>query len=333
MTAARWQWWVSALALLLPFVVIAGVTRTEPSSAAGWLQQMGSALVERTYDGEFLHLAAGQAERLRILHAADVAEGAERLISLSGVGREIVRRGAVVSCYLPDQKRVLVESPEEQGLLLGTLPRFDVQSLQANYQLLLGSRSRGLLGRPTQVVEVRPRDAHRFGYRLWLDVATGMPVRSDLYDQDGRVLDQVLFIRLDFPSTLAAKLLNTSIDPRGYTVVNQRQHLLAAPSALPWGTLPLPPGFKLISATEQVVQSGQPSARHLVLSDGLATVSVFVEPITSGQSPREGQGAVGSAYAMSLILGANHVTAIGEVPADTVRLIALSIEAATGLLR
>ena len=180
------------------------------------------------------------------------------------------------------------------------------------------------------LIDVRPRDRHRFGYRLWIDETTYMPVRTELYDTDGRILEQVLFLRIDFPARLSSQQLKPALDVRGYTFVSQERGVLRSPAALPWGSAELPPGFRLLAASEQTLQSGSGPALHLVLSDGLATVSVFVERPVAGRPVREGQGSVGSAYAMSLLVGGQQVTAIGEVPADTVRLIAAAIESAAG---
>ena len=323
---------VALIVLTLPLVAVAGQPGA-PASAREWLERMGDALATRTYDGEFLHLAQGQVERMRILHGAAGDSTAERLISLSGLGREVVRDDSGVHCYLPDQHRVLIEAHDSRGPLLGTLPYFNVQALNANYALLLGQHTQSLLGTPAQIVDVHPRDRHRFGYRLWIDSATFMPVRTELYDADGSVLEQVLFIRLDFPRHLAPGSLKTHVDATGYTIVNSGRIALSAPTALPWGAAQLPPGFQLLSAGEQTLPGAHDPAMHLVLSDGLATVSVFVERPRAGEPVQEGQSTVGSAYAMSLVVGGQRVTAIGEVPPDTVRLIAAAIESASAGVR
>lgn len=323
----------AGLASILCLVVLAAPAARAAGGAGGareWLERMGEALSRQTYDGEFLHIAQGQVEKLRILHAATDDGGAERLVSLSGSGREIVRNSSGVYCYLPDQRRVIVESHDARGPMLGTLPTFNVAALEANYALVLGKHAVSLLGAPAQIVDVHPRDRHRFGYRLWIDSATAMPVRSDLYDPDGNVLEQVLFIRLEFPRRLSAAQLKAQVDATGYSVVNQSQSALRAPTALPWGGAPLPPGFALQAAGEQLMPGRREPATHLVLSDGLATVSIFVERATGSDVAHEGQGAVGSSYAMSLVVGSRRVTAIGEVPPDTVRQIATAIESAAG---
>ncbi len=316
--------------LLFAACLLGEAAAAVPGSARDWLERMNAALGGRTYDADFVHLAQGQVERLRILHRSGPAGVEERLVSLSGAGREVIRNRAGVYCYLADQRRVLVEAHDSRGPLLGTLPTFDVAALEASYALSVERRSRSLLGTPAQLIDVRPRDRHRFGYRLWIDEATYMPVRTELYDADGRVLEQVLFLRIDFPAHLPSHELKPALDARGYTFVSQERGMLRSPAALPWGSAELPPGFRLSAASEQTLPGGGEPALHLVLSDGLATVSVFVEQPVSGRPVREGQGSVGSAYAMSLRVGNQHVTAIGEVPPDTVRLIAAAIESAAG---
>ena len=177
------HWRACALLLclsVLAFVPALAAVASEPATAREWLERMGDALASRTYDGEFLQLTKGQVERMRILHSGAADGGAERLISLSGSAREVVRNESGVYCYLPDQRRVLVESRDTRGPLLGTLPRFNVPTLEPNYVVSLGKRAPSLVGTPAQIVDVRPRDRHRFGYRLWIDTASGMPVRSDL---------------------------------------------------------------------------------------------------------------------------------------------------------
>jgi sigma-E factor negative regulatory protein RseB len=324
----RLRW--AGLLCAIGFAGLAGAAAPSPSTAREWLERMNEAVGSRTYDAEFVHLGQGQAERLRILHRRTVSGVEERLVSLSGSGREVIRNRAGVYCYLADQRRVLVEAYDARGPLLGALPAFDVAALEASYEPVLRQRVRSLIGTPAMLVDVRPRDRHRFGYRLWIDEASYMPVRTELYDADGRVLEQVLFLRLDFPAHLPSRELKPALDVRGYTYVSQERALLRSPAALPWDSAELPPGFHLAAAAEQVLQGGGAPALHLVLSDGLATVSVFVEQPVAGRPVREGQGSVGSAYAMSRLVGGQHVTAIGEVPPDTVRLIAAAIESAAG---
>jgi len=294
--------------------------------ARRWLAGMTEALASRTYQGEFLHLANGHVEKLRILHRVKDGRVMERLVSLSGNGREVVRSDAEVQCYLPDERKVVVESRADHGPLLGTLPTFD-NNLEANYHLEMGGRARSVIGRTARIVAVTPRDGYRFGYRVWIDEDTRMPLRTDLCDAEGAVLEQVLFTSLKVGGVLPDNALRPGVRAEGYTWVHQAasNHGNRADD-LPWRLLQLPPGFRVSSSGEQLLPDTDGPVTHLVLSDGLASVSVFIAgPPTAPRRQTEGQGRVGSAFAYSKIVGGHQVTAVGEVPPQTVEFIASGV--------
>lgn len=312
---------------LLLWTALVAMPAHADADAREWLTRMNEALATRSYDGEFLHLSNGRVEQMRILHRAAGGRVAERLVSLSGSGREIVRTDAEIQCYLPDQRRVLVETRQDPGPLLGTLPRFDA-SLEANYRLEVVGRARSVIGRAARVVEVAPRDAFRFGYRLWIDEDSRMPVRTDLVDAQGNVLEQVLFTTLAIGVTLPDAMLKPAVRPDGFAWIRQGRGGAPASEPVAWRLGRLPPGFRLNSSGLQLLPGGERPVTHLVVSDGLASVSVFIEGPAPGRPTIEGQGRVGSAFAYSKVVGEHQVTAVGEVPPQTVQYIAAGIEPA-----
>lgn len=296
-------------------------------AARQWLAGMTEALAAGNYQGEFLHMSNGRVEKLRILHRVKDGRISERLVNLSGNGREVVRNDSELQCYLPDQRRVLVESRTEGGTLLGTLPTFD-NRLEANYRVDLIGRERSVLGRESWIVAVNPRDQFRFGYRLWIDAQSKMPVRTELCDAQGNVLEQVLFTSLTVGGMLPDAAFHPDVDATGYTWVKQgASQLRALADALPWQLLQLPPGFRVSSSGEQRLPGSEGPVTHLVLTDGLASVSVFIEgPPAPPRQATEGQGRVGTAFAYSRVVAGHQVTAVGEVPAQTVEYIASGVE-------
>jgi sigma-E factor negative regulatory protein RseB len=293
-----------------------------------WLAEMNEAVATRTYQGEYLHLANGRVENFRILHRFRDGHVSERLVSLSGNGREVVRDDSEVQCYLPDQRRVLVESHAEHGPLFGPLPADDA-NLDANYTLELGPRVRSVLGRDVRVLSVNPRDGYRFGYRLQIDEKTRMPVRTDLCDAHGQVLEQFLFTSLKVGGTLADAAFRPALATEGYTWVRQAPAPPPARglAALPWQLRNLPRGFRLSSSGVEQLPGSDSPVTHLVLSDGLAMVSVFIAGPSPPHRPADGTGRVGAAFAFSRALGDHVVTAVGEVPPETLRFIAAGVEA------
>jgi sigma-E factor negative regulatory protein RseB len=314
-------------AWLLLGATLLAVPALGDDEARQWLAGMTEALASRNYQGEFLHLANGHVEKLRILHRVKDGRVAERLVSLSGNGREVVRSDAEVQCYLPDERKVVVESRADHGPLLGTLPTFD-DSLEANYRLTMDGRARSVIGRDARIVAVSPRDGYRFGYRVWIDEETRMPVRTDLCDANGAVLEQVLFTSLRVGGVLPDSAFRPGVQADGYTWVRQAAagSLRNPADELPWRLLRLPPGFRVSSSGQQLLPGNDRPVTHLVLSDGLASVSVFIEgPPAAPRRPTEGQGRVGSAFAYSKYVGGHQVTAVGEVPPQTVEFIASGI--------
>jgi sigma-E factor negative regulatory protein RseB len=299
---------------------------------------MSEALATRNYDVRFLHLVGGHAENMRIIHS--VADGVvtERLVSLDGSGREVIRTQTEVVCYLPDRRTVLVEKRTDNSSLLGTVPVFS-EGLQSNYELATPGTTR-ILGRPAQFVTVQPRDNFRYGYRLWLDQETALPLKSQLCDRSGRVIEQIVFSDLSTPASIDAALLKSSIPTAGFQWIRQEMRVQRLPrddaNVGAWVVANPPQGFRLTVTRMQNIGDAGP-VRHLVLSDGLASVSVFIEPAHAKQEASVANATavphgapelsrVGSALAYSTEAHDHRITAVGEVPANTLRAIATSVQ-------
>lgn len=315
------RWFVAGL-----LVLGTPVAQAQVDDARFWLERMSSALATRNYDGLFTHSAAGQTESMRIVHRVDKGRTYERLVSLDGSGREVVRTRDEVLAYLPDRKVVLVEPRGDEGSLLKALPT-PGPTLDRYYELTL-QKGKKMLGRDMVVIDVRPRDGYRYGYRLWLDEQTAMPLRSVVGDDAGRLVEQILFTRLEMKDSIAAKDVEPTVDVSGFQWIRTDRKLAAMPQ-LPANNglrpLRIPPGFRLIASRMQVMPGSPMQAHHLIFSDGLAAISLFIEPgPPTGPRPPEASS-MGSANAYSTSVHGHVVTAIGEVPPNTVREIANSV--------
>jgi sigma-E factor negative regulatory protein RseB len=316
---------------------------TVPRPASGaddpreWLERMNKALATRNYDGTFFHISGGRVETMRIVHRVRSGRVSERLQSLDGSGREFVRANGELTCYLPDQHTVLVEPRQDRGPFLGSLPQFD--STVNDFYRIEALPPTHILGRPTKVIAVNPKDQFRFGYRLWLDESTAMPLKTQLCDSRGQVIEQIFFARLDMPENIPDSDLAPTVHTEGMRWVRQGPSQDSASSALAaYRASQLPPGFRLTVQGAQTLGGASAPASHLVYSDGLATVSVFVEeqktqvsgeaaaPNSPPQPPMQGLARVGSGYAFSTVVQGHQVTAVGEVPAQTVEFIAHSVK-------
>jgi sigma-E factor negative regulatory protein RseB len=321
-------WFVAGVLVAGPVVAQEPAAAPESTQEArAWLERMSEALATRNYDGLFTHSTPGQAESMRIVHRVEQGRSYERLVSLDGSGREVVRTRDEVHAYLPDRKVVLVERRGDEGSLLKALPT--PGPLLDRYYDLSWRQGKKLLGRDIVIIDVRPKDRYRYGYRLWLDEETAMPVRSVVGDEAGRQIEQILFTRLEMKEKISARDVEPGVDANGFQWVRTDRKLAAMPQ-LPANTglrpLRVPPGFRLIASRLQMMPGSPMPAQHLIFSDGIAAISVFIEPgpPTGGPRPPEASR-MGSANAYSTSVHGHVVTAIGEVPAGTVREIADSV--------
>ncbi|HEY0683657.1 MAG TPA: MucB/RseB C-terminal domain-containing protein [Steroidobacter sp.] len=313
------RWPVSLLAAMLVSTAHAG-----DREARQWLERMSEALATRNYEGRFFHLRDSRSEAMRIYHRVDKGKVTERLVSLDGSGREIVRNQTEVICYLPDRRTVLVEKRTDDSTLLAAVPAYN-EELEAHYNIERGPFTKAL-GRRTQVINVTPRDQFRYGYRLWLDDETAMPLKSQLCDREGRVIEQILFAELNFRDRIPADSLKASITGEGFRWIRQdAQPQLAAGQVGGWGVIRLPAGFRLTAWRIQLIAGSSVPVQHLVYSDGLASVSVFIEPRNPQAEPIKGLAKVGAAFAFSRAVDDHQVTAVGEVPPVTLEAIAAGV--------
>ena len=334
---------------LVPCALVGALLSTVPESARGaddpraWLQRMNKALATRNYDGTFFHISGGRVETMRIVHRVRSGRVTERLQSLDGSGREFVRANDELTCYLPDQHTVLVEPRQDHGPFLGSLPQFD--ATVSDFYRIEALPDTHILGRPARVIAVNPKDQFRFGYRLWLDEKTAMPLKTQLCDSRGQVIEQIFFARLDMPESIPDSDLAPTVHTDGMRWVRQGASADNASAALAaYRASQLPPGFRLTVQGAQTIGGATAPASHLVYSDGVATVSVFIEQSSSDsgvapaqdsqaqapQAPMQGLARVGSGYAFSTVVQGHQVTAVGEVPAQTVEFIAHSVKIYSG---
>jgi sigma-E factor negative regulatory protein RseB len=184
------------------------------------------------------------------------------------------------------------------------------------------------------VVVVEPRDDLRYGYRVWIDDASAMPLKTQLRTSGGRVVEQLVFTELSLPAHIADTALQPAVVARQYRWMRREavnDDMAGQPAEASWDATGLPPGFRLTGSSMQTVGNNRRTVTHLVFSDGLASVSVFVEP--KPQPSAAGQPAVtattmtrlGSSSALSTEVDGHKVTAIGEVPPETVRAITRSL--------
>lgn len=292
--------------------------------ARNWLERMSSSLMDRNYDGRFIHSSDTQSETLRIVHRNVHGKVTERLVSLDGSGREYIRTNTTTTCYMPDTHTVLVEDLPDNDGLITLIPEYR-KGLEDFYDINVGAETM-ILGRKAVLLTVQPRDEFRYGYRLWLDEETAMPLKSQLFNHHGKIVEQVVFAELTMKDNIPDGDLQSRIDTSGYTMLHQRIHRhFVSPESIGWRVNSLPPGFRLKVTKLQSMAGSKSPVRHMVYSDGLATVSVFIEPANGKEDEGSGLQRVGSIFAFHTDNSGYQVTAVGEVPPLTVKTIISSL--------
>jgi sigma-E factor negative regulatory protein RseB len=285
------------------FVLLAGHATAQ--EARDWLERMGRAVEQFDYRGTFVHVHDGTLETLHIVHRNADGRSGERVL------------------IFPDRRIVLIESRSDSPLV-SALPR-NAAEVEPHYEITLGGSAR-VAERAVQVLEIKPRDEFRYGYTLWLDEETAIPLRSDLLDEQGDVVEQILFTAIEIVTDDSAAPLEPLVDTEGFTTLRSPESTPLA-GEIAWRAAAVPGGFKLSIATQSPIAGSDTPVEHLVYSDGLATVSVFIEDPATKADVREGFSTVGSTNAYSTTVRGRKVTAMGEVPRQTVRTIASSLVA------
>lgn len=288
-----------------------------------WLKQMETALKTVNYHGTFVYIHDDQAETMRVYHRVGPDGTRERLISLNGSAREVLRDDDEVKCILPDDKAVFVEKRHNRGTVARGIP-LNAANNTEHYEFQLLGTGR-IAGRDARLVAINPRDELRYGYRLWLDQATGLPLRSELVNDEGQPIEKMMFTEITVGGEIADELLESSVpgeDFKWHVRTSDKETVLQNNSPVRFETLPA--GYAIVSA-ESRGEDKLPSY-HLVLSDGLASVSVFAEPLQEGKPALAGLSRLGAVNAFGVRLPKHHVTVVGEVPEATVAAIAEAVD-------
>ncbi len=312
------------MSLLAAVLGVAGALASEAPAAL--LERMSDAVRALNYQGTIVYAHDGTLEVMQLVHSGGPDGERGRLTTVSGTRREVISERGGLKLFLPEQRTILVERGSGGR---GTLPKMlpsDVSAFASNYRIAdLGMSNEA--GRSCRRVAITPLDALRYGYRLCLDEQTALPLRTELLGEDGkRVIEHVVFSQIEFPERIAESALKPTSGGKDWTVQVQESSAASGVGDPRWTVAKLPEGF-VAAATHGLQERGEQASAHLAFSDGLAAVSVFIEPRASDGKGLEGAAHMGAMNLYGRVVDDHQVTVVGEVPAATVRLIAQSVAA------
>jgi sigma-E factor negative regulatory protein RseB len=307
-------------ALCLSLCVVSSAALAD--DAFTWLLRMNQAARSLSYTGVFVYQTKGHSETSRIFHVVDASGEHERLETLDGPLREVVRNNEDVQCYLPQDKIIVADKA-----ILGRQPgrlMSKPTALAEFYNIRLGEVSR-VAGHDAQQLVLDPRDDMRYGHQLWVDVGTGLLLKARMLTEQAESLEQFRFTEVTPGALIEHDQLKSHIaHTADWRVVNARGQELK-PDELEWVFHKLPPGFRNILLVKRTVRRNDPGVIHAVFSDGLANVSVFIE-MSPGVAAPVSPASMGPTGIYKRMIGDRMVTVMGEVPAVALRRIADGVE-------
>ncbi len=303
-------------------------TAAESRSLIDWLMRMHEASRKRAYVGTFVVSAGGSMTSAKIWHVCEGNQQVERVEMLTGAPRSIFRHNDQVLTFMPDHRLVRSEKRESLGLFPELLESAD--SHIADFYKVRSEGVDRVAGVEASIVTLVPRDKLRFGYRVWTERKSGLVVKLQTLDTDGKVLEQAAFSELEIDAPVKMdKLLQMMGKVEGYRV-EKPVLVKTTASAEGWAMKVPVAGFKSMScykrpvATVNGATAGEPL--QWVFSDGLASVSVFVEPLDRQRQYRESTLSMGATQTMTRLLDPYWITVMGEVPMTTLQLFANGLE-------
>lgn len=305
-----------ALLLLGAAQAIAGET-APPLDAAAWLQKIAAAAKQLDYTGTFVYQSDNHVETSRIIHMVDQGGEHEKLETLDGLPREIIRNNEEIQCYLPDSKTVKVEKRRFAGGSFPTLVPDQLSSLAENYVIRKGEQER-IAGYDCQVLILEPKDGLRYGHKLWAEANSGLLLKATVLDKN-KVVEQFAFTQLSIGSPIDRESLKPKYPGKGADWRWDNSSLSKGASVdLGWQVRPPLPGFKKIMETRRTLPGKTSPVGQIVFSDGLVAISVFIEPLSAKAKSVPGLSSQGAIHVYTRALADHVVTVVGETPAATV---------------
>lgn len=295
-----------------------------------WLKKIQSSAQKLDYSGAFVYQQGNQIRTSRITHLLDGKNEVEKLEILDGKPREYIRTNDEVICYVPEAKTLLIEKRVTHDVfpaILATNP----SELTQFYTVRMDEAGR-VAGYDCQAIVLEPKDGFRYGYKLWAEKSTGLLLRAQTLNEKSEVVEQISFTHITIGNIDRSRVKPSFKNTSGWRIENT---LMSQASLSNWTVKSVPPGFKKIREVKRMVSDGavanaagaastQREVSQMVFSDGLAAISVFVEPGTHSRT--EGSMQQGAMNIVGKRHGDFWLTIVGEVPAPAIRQVANSIE-------
>ncbi len=311
-------------AILTPLLLAVCAAPAFADPAMDWVQKMSDAMRNLNYHGHFVYMHENQLESMRIAHFRDEQGEREHLLSLNGEAREVIRDNQNLTCIWPSSREVVIDLSRKNSYSPIFIPE-DIARLEKFYDMKLVGMDR-VADEETMVVHIDPRDQFRYGIKFWINRENGLMMKSSLVDEQQREIEQVMFTSLSLFEEGEKLVIDSlpKIDDDFHLVRYHRGNgTTQVKLDTAWQLDDVPGGFWRESVLMRKMPDSGATVRQLVYTDGLASLSIFIERQTG--ETMLGSTSMGAVNAFIRELADYSITAIGEVPAITVRRMAEAV--------
>ncbi len=299
----------------LVFVVLAmfaGEILASQDDAWMMLQKASQAARELSYKGVFVYQSGNISKSVQLTHMNYGQGEYARMVVLDGAPREVLSQGSDVVIFSPKNEKMMIEKKRGQNMFPALLPS-NMDALRTNYQAQSAGLER-IGGRDAFVVNLIPRDQMRYGYRFWVDKEYGLLLKAMTLGEHGDALEQIGFSQLSWTEGQDMDWFRPKFDPSKAYVMDQDPPAKANSAEIDWDVTQLPAGYRKVDQVKQPVQGKALPVTQIIFSDGLASISVFIEPLSKGMRPKVGHTAMGATHFYALVSEGHQVMVVGEVP-------------------
>lgn len=277
------------------------------------LRKVGNASRQQALDGTYLHQMNGMLETFRLVRQGQGGNVREKRTSLDGPPREVVRNGGELTCYAQDKRALMACKISAMRLFPALLPD-DVDDIARSYVLKRTGTDR-VAQRDCQWLDLQPRDPQRYTMRMCVEPTTYLPLKMITLSPRGDSVEQFTFTEIELAGVKDKRAYRAKL-PQKFLLRSAKAPTGADPSISQNEITGLPQGFRLLRSAERVLPgTGAKPVRHLVLSDGLVMLSVFVEPPPPENARMERVGNLHGAINMATSYqGDMQLTAVGDMP-------------------
>lgn len=310
-------------------LVITGVLCLSPASAEEsikhWLEKITTAEQFLNYEGTFIYINGPKVETMQIVHGFDEKGERQRITSLTGMSKEVVRDEQHVFSVFPEQRQVLIEPRNKRSDPGSFLTHADGNNPFYEFEINGDER---IADYRCKTIAIYPKDQYRYGYRLCIEDKTGLLLKLQTLDKSGQPQEQLIFTNLKLPEKILTEHLQTTMHEEGFKLLQSGDVLGESITVTPdksWNFSQLPPGFQVKHNEMRQLATSKLPVQHILLEDGLATISVFIAQYEPGEQYSEGVSGTGALNAVSRLQDGFIITVIGEVPGNTVKLVSRSL--------